>query len=225
MELEAIKKTPADQQAADALRQKIISGDLAPGARLVEAALAERFALSRGTIRAALHQLSREGLINQIPYTGWTVMVLTTRDVWELFTLRASLESLASRLASEQIDAEGRAALKAAYAALVDASRTRSPAIIAEADFRLHKTIVDLSGHGRLRQQYRLVEQQIRLYIVSSDSKIVDERIVLAHHRAIVDAILAQDAAKAARLAEEHNNSEGKKLVQRIERQLRSSTG
>jgi DNA-binding GntR family transcriptional regulator len=70
-----------------------------------------------------------------------------------------------------------------------------------------------------LRQQYRLVEQQIRLYIVSGDSKIVDERIVLAHHKAIVDAILAQDAPEAARLAEEHNNSEGKKLLERIERQ------
>jgi DNA-binding GntR family transcriptional regulator len=90
---------------------------------------------------------------------------------------------------------------------------------VAEADFRLHKCIVTLSGHRRLGEQYRLVEQQIRIYIASSDSLATDYQICIDHHRPIVDAILSGDAASAERLSAEHNISEGQKLVNLLEKQ------
>ena len=217
MKLGAIRKQPAEQQATDALRRSIVTGAILPGARLKELPLADQFALSRGTVRAALLQLSLEGLVIQVPYTGWTVMPLSARDAWELYTLRASLEALAARLASERLDGEAEKTIEKAFDALVAACRAGRRRAVADLDFRLHKTIVAISGHRRLGEQYRLVEQQIRTYIASSDSLVLEYQVCIDHHRPIVDAILRRDGAEAARLSEEHNLSEGRKLVARLE--------
>ncbi len=76
------------------LRHDIVFGALSPGDRLTEMKLAADFELSRATIRTALQQLATEGLIVQMPYTGWAVVSLTAHSAWELYTLRSPLEGL-----------------------------------------------------------------------------------------------------------------------------------
>jgi len=66
-----IEKRSLNGAAADSLRQAIVTGIVAPGARLTEVALARQMDLSRGTVRAALHRLVTEGLVVQRPYAGW----------------------------------------------------------------------------------------------------------------------------------------------------------
>jgi DNA-binding GntR family transcriptional regulator len=213
----AIKRQPAEQLTADELRRLIISGQLPPGTRVTEADLAGQFEVSRGTLRNALRQLCQEGLILQTPYTGWTVMSVLPNDVWELYTLRATLESMAARLASERLTAEGAESLRAAYAELQEARRTRQPQeVVAEKDFQIHKTIVELAGHKRLREQYRMVEQQIRLFVASTYVGSTNPKTTLEHHKPIVDAVLRRDADEAARLIEEHSISEGMKRFKQL---------
>jgi DNA-binding GntR family transcriptional regulator len=220
MSLTALTRKTADRQVADILRDHIVRGELAAGSRLTEIALAEQFSISRGSIRAALQLLTQEGLIEQTPYIGWAVAALSAEDAWELCTLRASMEGMAARLASERASDAGRETLKEAYQGLVDAAGTRDERLIAEADFSLHKTIVALSGHRRLIQQYALVEAQVRMYIASSDSISGDAaRVVLEHHGPIVDAIVQGNKDLAGRLSEEHNQSEGRKLMDHLEAQ------
>ena len=87
-----IEKRSLNGVATDTLRQAIVTGALAPGAKLTETALANRMELSRGTVRAALHRLVSEGLVVQRPYAAWEVVSLTARDARELYTLRGALE-------------------------------------------------------------------------------------------------------------------------------------
>lgn len=227
MALKAIKKQPAESQATDSLRSEIIEGRILPGTKLTEVALAEQFALSRGTVRVALHQLSQEGLIIQVPYTGWTVIPVSSQDAWELYTLRAALEALAARLTTERLTDAGRRELQKALETLVIACREGNLRAVADADFRLHKTIVKLAGHQRLANQYRLVEQQVRTYIASNDALVVDYQMTINHHTPIVDAILNGDVAEASRLSEAHNTLEGEKFVRylrKVEDNMTSST-
>ena len=86
----AIKKQSLDKQAAESVRQQILSGAFPPGFRLVEAWLAGQFGLSRGTIRGALSELSHEGLVTQVAYTKWIVTEITDEAAVELFTLRSA---------------------------------------------------------------------------------------------------------------------------------------
>ena len=210
--MDAVLKRSAEAQATEILREQILSGNMRPGARLTEMQLAEQLEVSRATVRTALHQLAVEGLIVQTPYTGWSVMTLTAHDAWELYTLRASLEGLAARQATTALDAAGRAELERAFKRLSKASARGSRAKTAEADFALHMTIIQLAGHQRLAQLYRLVEQQVRVSIASVNALLPDLSSIIDQHQPIVDAILSGRADDAVRYAEAHNLTEGERL-------------
>lgn len=212
MGLSALKRQPAEQLAAQALKDSILAGDLKPGERLTEAALADQFEVSRGTVRTALHQLSKDGLVVLTPYTGWAVTTIGRQDLWEIFTLRSGLERLAARLAAERITAAGGKRLIEVRDAFFDACQRLDRKAATENDFRLHSYIVELSGNGRLAKHYLMVEQQVRLFINSTYDSVPNMEIAIAHHAPIVDAILAGDGATAARLSEDHIIGEGERL-------------
>lgn len=213
MALTALKRQPAEELAAQALKESIIGGALKPGERLTEAALADQLAVSRGTIRSALHHLSSDGLVVLTPYTGWAVTTIGPHDLWEIFTLRGSLEGLAARLATERIDADGRDRLGDVRDAFFAACGRGDVAAAVEHDFALHRCIVALSGNGRLVNQYRLVEQQIRFFINSTYEAATDISVAIANHAPIVEAILAGRAIRAGRLGERHVRGEGERVL------------
>ena len=92
---------PLRQQVLDGLRQAIIDGRLAPGARLTERELTEMMGVSRTVIREALRQLESEGLIAIIPNKGPVVRELTPAEARDLYSIRAVLEGFAARLFGE----------------------------------------------------------------------------------------------------------------------------
>ncbi|MFZ6649637.1 GntR family transcriptional regulator [Undibacterium sp. TJN25] len=208
-----IEKRSLEVQAADAIRSRIISGDMAAGSRITEIRLSEEMNLSRGTIRSALTRLVGEGLVEQTPYSGWSVVALTARGAWELYTLRSSLETLAARLAAANLKDEDGSRLEAALQKLEAAAGTGKLDTVADADFALHKEIISISGHTRLKQQYQALEHQIRMYIAPSDALLKSADEVVSQHAPLVAAILARDPEKAAAIAAAHNLIEGQALV------------
>lgn len=191
-DLEPATKQSLDRVASDRLRDALVSGRVAAGVRLTEISLAEQFGLSRGTIRAALQRLVSEGLIVQRPYTGWEVTTLSPHDVWELGTLRASLEGLAGRLAAERIDDGARSTLMSAIRAMEEAARDENEDLLS-ADLGFHRTIVTLSGNSRLAHHYDLITNQLRLYIASSNHLVGIEGGIIARHYELIEPILRGD--------------------------------
>lgn len=218
MALTTLERKTAGNQIADTLRDHIVRGELIPGKRLTEGALAEQFGVSRGSVRAALQLLQQEGLVELTPYAGWSVSTLGVTDVWELYTLRARLESLAAELAAERLDDAGRARLTSVYQRMVALADSGDTLAIAKVDFELHKTIVQLSGHRRLDLLYSMVEQQVRMYIASSDELGLSHgRNVLENHTPIYEAVMSGNSVLAAELSQRHNESEGRKLVEHLQ--------
>jgi DNA-binding GntR family transcriptional regulator len=212
--LKPIQKRSAEVQATDALREQILRGGARPGSRLTEIGLSQQLGLSRSTIRTALQRLANEGLVVQEPYTDWQVASLSGADAWELYTLRASLEALGTGLAVATLTQDGQQMIVAALDALVQACRTGDRVAIADQDLGFHSTIVEISGHRRLRDHYRLVRQQIRLYIAWSDAIMPDVDAIIETHRWLADAILQRDADRAATLARDHCESAGRILAE-----------
>lgn len=211
-----IAKMPIEAQATDALREAIVHGALQQGERIKEIDLSRQMNLSRATLRSALLQIAKEGLVIQIPYTGWQVISMNYRDVWELFTLRSSVERLAARILADKINAAGKGVLHKAYEHLRIECLRGNPKKIASADFALHKTIIDLTEHNRLINQYALIEQQVRICIRSSDALILDGNEIIEQHRPIVEAISIHDVDLAGHLSEQHNILEGDKLSEHM---------
>ena len=199
-ETETISKQSLEARAADLLRRQILRGDLAAGERLLETPIAERYGLSRGTIRAALRRLIEEGLVCHVPYTGYQVIDFSDHDLWELYTLRGALESLGARLAALRIDEHGIGELRAAFAQLEAAAESEDHEGADRLDRELHKVIIGLAGHERLLEHYTRVENQFRVYIALSN-RAVDAREICESHRELVDSICAGEAERAEQLA------------------------
>ena len=149
----------------------------------------------------------------QVPYTGWAVASLSGTDAWELYTLRATLEGLGARLIAENLDVGKVRDLRTAFEALVAACERGDEILVVDRDFDFHTLIVALSGHRRLREQYRLIEQQIRLYIAWSDGLMPSRADIIETHRPIIEAIVAGDGLGAERILRNHNESAGRILV------------
>lgn len=207
-----VAKVPVEVQATDLLRASIVTGALAPGARITETAIAEQMRVSRATVRTALHQLFSEGLVSQVPYTGWAVITLRAEDIRELFSVRSALERLAARIVAENLTSAQARNLQSAFDALKQAAARGNAEQTAEADFALHKTLIRLADNTRLIRQYTILEQQIRILIRGSDALTKDPERVAKQHIPLVQAILDKDIEAAGRLLEEHIISDGKAL-------------
>jgi DNA-binding GntR family transcriptional regulator len=206
-----------DRQAADAIREAILSGAYQPGMRLTELRLVADLGLSRGTIRAALQQLSYEGLVVLAPYRGWSVISLSARDAWEIYTLRNALEGLASRIVAEAITSAKCERIGAAFASLKAAVRKGRREQIIKADFELHRTIVSMAEHARLSAQYQVIEKQTLLFFAMAGAFLQLQDYVDLHEP-LIEAITSGNAAAAERIGSDHNTVDGAALVKKLAR-------
>ena len=211
-----VVKIPAEIKAADILRDAIVNGSIAPGSRITEGDLSEKMQLSRATIRSALQQLAGEGLTTLKRYAGWSVVRLSAVDVWELYTVRSTMERLSARLVAAKIDAQTTSAIRKALAHLERQCRGEAWDKIADADFKFHKAIVELAGNERLAVQYASIESQIRMYIRSLDCLLFEPPTLVAQHERIADAIISGNVADAGDLAEAHNLVDGESLARHL---------
>jgi DNA-binding GntR family transcriptional regulator len=136
------------RQAADVIRERIASGELRGGDRLIEAHIATQLEVSRGPVREALRLLSAEGLVREEPRRGMFVMQLTSKDVRDIYDLRIAIESRAARLLIERRDPTAIPALRTLVEELSRVSHRGADA--AEIDFRFHETVCLSSGNQRL---------------------------------------------------------------------------
>jgi DNA-binding GntR family transcriptional regulator len=183
------------------IRQLIISGDFAPGERLVEATLAERFAVSRGPVRTALMELERVGLVTAIPRRGMHVTTLRRADIDELFDVTMALERMAAREASDRATPDQVARL---YQLLddLDAAQHRTDAMAAvEADLELHRQLLVASGNRRLLQLWNQISEEIR-FVIAVTQRALPEIEWANHNRPIIEAVAQGDGDLAERAVE-----------------------
>lgn len=91
------------EKVHDIIQKEIMSGNLAPGERLVISNLAIRFNVSEIPVREALQRLSSEGYVELIPHAGAVVSTLSEEEIREIFELRMHMEALATQLAVDHL--------------------------------------------------------------------------------------------------------------------------
>jgi DNA-binding GntR family transcriptional regulator len=141
---------PLRRQVLEELRQSIIAGRLAPGARLIERELIAMMGVSRTVIREALRQLESEGLIAIIPNKGPVVRELTLDEAKDLYSIRAVLEGLAARLFAENAGNEQVKKLEQALNATGKAYEQGVPEEILEAKNRFYDVLFEGAGSETL---------------------------------------------------------------------------
>nr|WP_269329249.1 GntR family transcriptional regulator [Kineosporia babensis] len=149
--------------AAEALRGMILRGELAQGERVVENQLTGTLGVSRPPLREALRILQQEGLIEQLPRRGAVVRVLSLHDVYEIVTLRTTLETMAVRLAVPGTDPARLARLREALEIWEANAAAGREDLSTEDSARFHLALVGLAGHSRLEEAYRAIGLQLRM--------------------------------------------------------------
>jgi DNA-binding GntR family transcriptional regulator len=134
---------PLRHEVLDALRSSIVTGRLAPGARLIERELIAMMGVSRTVIREALRQLEAEGLVDVVPHRGAVVRELTAAEARDLYAIRALLEGLAARMFVEKAGREEIAALGRELKATAAAYRRRDPDAIILAKNRFFEVLFE----------------------------------------------------------------------------------
>lgn len=192
------------EQVFEHLREEILESRLAPGTDLNEVALASSLGVSRGPLREALGRLAAEGLVTITPRRGAVVTKLTRKEFIEAYQVRESLESLAMRLAVPRLTAEQRAHLHELCDEMVGLAESGDVRGFFAVNRRFHEVFVEASGNDRLRDMHaKLIAQMGRLLNKSQELRGGLEQSV-AEHAAIMEAVDARDAERAARLLEEH---------------------
>jgi DNA-binding GntR family transcriptional regulator len=150
----------------DEIRRLIILGEFAPGQRLVETVLAERFAVSRGPVRTALMELARVGLVTSIARRGMYVTTFDRSDIDELVDVNCALERMAAREAAERATPEQISRLEERLNELAEAQSSGDRVETVVAELELHRQLVTASGNRRLIRLWTQISEEIRFVIV-----------------------------------------------------------
>lgn len=205
---------------AEALKRMIFAGEIAPGERLNEAALAARMGTSRGPIREAIRVLSGQGLVTPVPNRGVYVREISVREMLEIYDLRALLFGYAAERACEHLTEAERAEMAELLAGMDAVTDSDEGTRYYELNLRFHALILQLSGNQRAQRAYDDHIKELHLFRRSFFNAPGNRRRSNAEHRAIFEAITKGDAKRARLLAERHVQSGRERLLAKLERPL-----
>lgn len=181
---------------AGALRQRVLSGEIEPGAPLPEQELAAAYGVARPTVREALAVLVHEGLLRRERNRSAYVPEVTMSDLDDLMYVRRPLEDLMARaLAGRRVDAADEALAR------MDALPADAPWAESVAEhMALHEALIVAVGSPRLERLYGVLAAETRLGLVRLREIYEDRDVLVTEHRELLDAI-ARGPADAARAA------------------------
>lgn len=200
------------EAAANALRELILDGKLAPGDRLREHEYAERLGIARHSFRAATQILIGEGLLKREPHRGVEVPVLSASDVRDIFTLRAALELEAVRIVGEAgiVPAAAQRAVTE-MSALADDAPWRE---VVWPDQRFHQAIIEATDSQRLQRAYSGLQSEITLCMAQLEPAYEQPAEVAAEHEELLAPIISGDTELAEKLFRVHLDEGLENLVE-----------
>ncbi len=196
------------EQTYQALRTSILSGDLAPGERLVETQLAQRLQVSRTPIREAIRQLQKDGLVTVDGLEGLQVTTISAADAAQLYDCRLALETLSVTGACLQMSAEQLLHLEANVRE-AEQLMLHPPAVLnvmqmLDLDYGFHRLIAESSGN---RWLVTLLDQVfdkmmlLRMQTTRQNPEVLEIRI---EHGQIYQAIVQRQTEAALAALQEH---------------------
>jgi DNA-binding GntR family transcriptional regulator len=198
----SIERVSTAERVADALREHLLSGAIAPGTPLRDVELSARIGVSRTTVREALAVLAREGLLTHSLHRGMEVARLASTDVRDIYAARRVIE----KAAAESLIANpawNLGELERALRDMTEATARRDRRRVVEADVAFHTAIVSALGIRRLRTTIVGALMELRLVLSVTDRANDDLDDLLRRHRELLD-LFREQRSEAVTALEEH---------------------
>ncbi len=212
-----LTKLTITEQVAAALRQEIITGQLAAGSRLRQNEIAQRFGVSSTPVREAFGLLQSEGLVQIDPHRGVTVFLPGIQDLIEHYEIRIALEALATEKAAEHFQAQDAPAL---IAILDESIATDNAARFVELNHQFHIQLYRLAARPRLLTMIEDLRNASNAYLHLSTAASLPRDIQRAdrEHRTILAACQSNDPPRAASTMRDHLQQTVKQVISVLER-------
>ncbi len=200
-----IKFKSLSDQLYEYLSGSIIEGKFKPGEKLVENDLCHQFGISRSPIRECFRILESEGLIVIHPRKGTFVRELTSKDIEDVFPVRASLESLAARLAVPNIGKKEIGIFNDLIVKMEEALNNKDIKSFLNFNFTFHSVFIKASNNNVLEKTLKNLGKGLWLriaflYYQSSSGLVFSNKM----HKEIVKAFQKRDSRSVQKLLEEH---------------------
>jgi DNA-binding GntR family transcriptional regulator len=194
----SIQRHSTTEQAAEAVRQAILSGRLLPGTPLREAAVAAELGVSRSTLREAARTLESEGLVRYQMNRGIVVADITGPDVEDIYAGRAAVELAAADALTGHRDPSVYQNLADLVEQIEHAFDRGDTAAVLDADRLFHATLVAATGSPRLRRFHRQLQQEQRLALALAERSSRELGRTADDHRQLLDGLHgSQEQARA----------------------------
>ncbi|MFG1702351.1 GntR family transcriptional regulator [Nonomuraea sp. M3C6] len=199
--LGAAHRTLRDEVTKE-LRRRILSGELAQGARLVEDRLAAALGVSRNPVRESIRVLAAEGFVQVVPRLGATVASLSAAEGEELFDVRMAIEGLAARLAARKRSPAAAERLRRVLEQAKEAVDNGRLEEVADLNTAFHLAVGDAAGNSYLSLMMKPMLQ--RAQWVFSQTAAARGPHSWTEHLSLCEAIAAGDEAEAEARAVAH---------------------
>jgi DNA-binding GntR family transcriptional regulator len=201
------------EKIVETVRNAIVNGQIAAGARVAEPELADHFGISRTPIREAFRQLESEGFITVIPRKGAIVASLSAKDISDFYDLKMVLEGYAARCATKVLTEKEMVKMEAVNRQMEVAAAKKDLRKVLVLHNEFHDIFLKACGNEKLHaivQNMVMQFQRFRL-ILAMRGKIEGS---IRQHREIIDAFRKRNADMAESLVIK-NAQYGKKVLLR----------
>lgn len=190
----SVPRQALHQEVATRLRQRIIEGELAPGAKLNERELSERLQVSRTPLREAVKMLAAEGLVELLPNRGAVVAQMSEQDVIHTFEVIAGLEGMAGELAAQRIQDAELAEIRALHFEMLAAHARRDLPTYYRLNARIHAQINAAARNPVLTQTWETVNARLQALRFRSNLDEGKWQQAVREHDRMVELLAARDA-------------------------------
>ena len=194
-EVISIPRAALHEQVAQRLRQMLVEGRIAPGAKLNERELAELLNVSRTPLREAIKMLAAEGLVELVPNRGAIAVSLSEADVLNTFEVMAGLEGLAGELAAQRITPAELAEIQAMQFEMMAAYTRRDLSAYYSLNSRIHNAINAAAKNPVLASVYNQVNARLQALRFRSNQDGEKWKRAMKEHEKMIEALAARDGA------------------------------
>jgi DNA-binding GntR family transcriptional regulator len=218
------KKGPSGVEIADWIRAQIRRQRLVPGQRLVEIDIIRQTGGSRFKVREALQRLAAEGLIDIEEYRGASVRNATMDEVRQLYEARGALEGICAGDFTRKATAEQKGELARIALEMEDCVADAAPEHFARLNSRWHNLVMEGAGNLVIQDIVHRLNTPIHHLVFESFYRGERLRAAVEDHRAIVEAVMAGDAA-AAEMAMRTHVINGLRYLSELDRNVHYGDG
>ena len=223
-EILSIPRPSLHEQVAHRLRQMLVEGRIAPGAKLNERELSEVLNVSRTPLREAIKMLAAEGLVELLPNRGAIAVELSEADILNTFEVMAGLEALSGDLAAQRITQAELTEIKAVHFEMLAAYTRRDLPTYYRLNSAIHGAINAAAKNTVLTSTYKQVNARLQALRFRSNQDEEKWRAAMKEHDLMILALEARDPVALRSVLLNHLNNKRDVVMTQLRSASRSQS-